>query len=524
MTRLTRFVAGPIGWAGLALVCGVPLAYAVAMTPEIDSSVLLSARSAKLMLNSLLVALGSAGIACVFGAPVGFAVGGLRSRGEQILACAAAVPFLLPPYASAMAWIEIVGTSGFAAQSAGRSLGWLYSPVGAAWVLGTGYLTIPAAAVVLAVRSGAFSAVAPARLARGGTAVVLRVLLPAARPYLGVAAAVVFLLSLSEFAVPSLLQVAVYPVEIHTEMAVNYDAGRALVLSLPLLFTGSIVLCAIGLRLSRVHAPLGEENRGSSLEPYSPAARTWIAALAWAVIVVTTLPVLVVLVLRTESLDALYEAWSTAGPEMQASAGVGMIGATVATVLAFFILNSTGRRAWRVVAIAIAFAPFLMPGPAVAIALVAAWNHADWRAAVYDGPQILVLACAARFTAISVAVIAASRVSQAREWDEAARVFGVPAWRRLRNIALPAAAPAMVAAWGVVFVLASREADAGVLVAPPGFTTIAVRLLALMHYGPSAVVAGLSLLLIALTIAAAATVAVLVRGTIRWVHGTPERP
>jgi putrescine transport system permease protein len=164
-----------------------------------------------------------------------------------------------------------------------------------------------------------------------------------------------------------------------------------------------------------------------------------------------------------------------------------------------------------------------MPGPAVAIAVIAAWNHDGWRSAVYDGPQVLVLACAARLVMVVAIVLAASRASLAREWDEAARVFGVASWRRHLWIALPASAPALIAAWGVAFVLSAREADAGVLVAPPGFTTIAVRLLALMHYGPSASVAGLSLLLVALTIVSAAAVAALAVLTLRWVYGPAHR-
>ena len=93
--------------------------------------------------------------------------------------------------------------------------------------------------------------------------------------------------------------------------------------------------------------------------------------------------------------------------------------------LAFLILNASGRSAARVAACVIVAAPFLMPGPAVAIALIAAWNHAGWRAAVYDGPQILVLAGAARFAAVGVLVLAAAGTSRAREWDDAARVFAV---------------------------------------------------------------------------------------------------
>ncbi len=521
MRRLQRFVLPAFAWLGLAVICGPPIGYAVAIGLHADAWLALDARSGRLMLNSLGVAAGAAAVACILGTPIGIALGRLRTRGERALACAAAVPFLLPPYVSAIAWIDMLGARGLAAQAAGRPLGWLYSPLGASWVLGAGYLTIPAAAVALAARAGAFAGVAPARQVRGGFALIRRIVLPAARPYLVTAAGLVFLIALPEFSVPSLLQVAVYPVAIHTEFAVNYDAGRALALSLPVMVTGIIVLVAMAAHLRRAARPLGESANSPVALPVPLRRAAFVSA--YAALGIATLPVLVALVLRARSLTAFSDAWTTAGTEVRASAGVGAVTATLVVAIAFLLTQSFSRARGRAIATAIFALPFLMPGPAVAIALIAAWNHAGWRAAVYDGPQILVLACAARLLAAGAVVIAASRVSRAREWDEAARVFGVSSWRRQAWIALPAAAPALVVAWAIVFVLSSREADAGVLVAPPGFTTISVRLLALMHYGPSEVVAALSLLLVAISIVSAALLAALGWGTLRWVYGATQR-
>lgn len=522
MTRLTRFGPIAIGWVGLVVVCGVPAAYAIAMAANADTWPVFDARSARLLLNSFAVAGGSALVASAIGAPIGIALGAVRTRGERALACAAAVPFLLPPYVSAMAWIEIFGAHGFAARASGVSLGWLYSPAGAACVLGAGYVTIPAAAMAVAARSGAFAGVGAARHARSAIAVLRRIVLPAARPYLLVAGALVFLLSLSEFAVPSLLQVAVYPVQIHTEFAANYDAGRALALSMPVGFLGLTVLAITTASLTRMPRPLGEVARMETGNDLSRRTKLTSFTLAYTALGLVTAPVVAVLAWRTESVRALYDAWTTAGDEVQASAAISAGAATVVVTLAL-LTSHAGRTIGRWAAYSIATISFLIPGPAVAVALIAAWNHDGWRAAIYDGPQILVLACASRLVVVAAIVLAATRASHAQEWEDAARVFGVGAWRRYLRIGLPASLPALVAAWGVAFVLSAREADAGVLVAPPGFTTIAVRLLALMHYGPSAAVAGLSLLLVALTILSAGVVAAVAGLTLRWVYGAAQR-
>jgi iron(III) transport system permease protein len=522
VNRAYQFLAVTVLWIGLALVCGVPLAYATAGVLDVDLWRAFDGRSARLLLNSVLLAGGSAVVACLIGAPVGFALGGLRTRSERLLACAAAVPFLIPTYVAAIAWIEIAGTHGVAAQALGNSHGWIYSPLGAAWVLGAAHLTVPAAAVVLAAYSGALSGVGPARHARDGWAVFRRIVLPAVWPYLVAAGALVFLFNLAEFAVPSLLQLSVFPAEIHTQFVVDYDPGPALATSAPVVGVGLLVLIATALYLRRAAPPLGQRVHVDVSGLPSGCQRTFSIA-AWIVLLVTAgFPVLA-LVRRAESLQSLRDAWATAGPEWTATVSVGAATSTACVVVAFLVVHGTMRASLRTAAAFVASLTLLLPGSAIAITLIEAWNRPGIRGAVYDGPAIVVLACAARWLAVAVVVLAVVRVSRAREWTDAARVFGVPSWRRIVAIALPAAAPALILAWAAVFVLSARESEASALVAPPGFTTLAVRLLALTHSGPNTVVAGLSLLLVSVTIGIAALLAGIVWGTLRWVYGAPVR-
>jgi iron(III) transport system permease protein len=524
MRTAARFIPGGLASLSVVLVCGVPIAYALLDLVRADAMTALEPRMLRLAANSLAVAGGSALVACVLGVPIGFALGDLRAWSERVLACTVAVPSLMPPYVTALAWIELTGARGIAAQTARGPLALLYSPAGAAWILGTSCLAIPAAAVVLAARSGALSGVDPARHARAPLPVLRRIVWPAVRPYVIAAGTLVFVFSLADFAVPSLLQVAVYPVEVHARFAAYYDTAGALVAAAPVVVAGLVLFAALAWYLRRVPRPLGERSAADAMAGLPAALRR---AFFWAscgVLLVTALLPLVAVIHRAESIAALSAAWATAGPELRASSLVGAASATLATAIAFVLFQSSQRAYLFVPAVAMAALTFLMPGPAVAVALIGAWNHAGWRATVYDGPQVLVLACTARLLMVALIVLAAARASRPREWEEAARVSGVDAWRRHLWIALPASAPALVAAWGIVLVLSSREADAGALVAPPGFTTIAVRLLALMHYGPSSTVAGLALLLVSLTIGAALLVAGTLWASRRWLYGSIARP
>lgn len=519
MTRIARHVPAGLAWGALAVVCVVPVAFAAASLLRLEAWPRFDERSVRLLMNSFGVSGGASIAACLLGVPAGFAVSRAGSRGERALACLVAASFLIPPYVAAVAWIDLTGAGGWVASAPGL----IYSVGGAAWVLGASYLAIPAAAVVLAARSGAFAGVAPARQTRGSLAILSHVLVPAVRPYGVGAAALVFLIAFAEFSVPSLLQVAVYPVEIHTRFASDYDVPSAIAASMPVVLTGFVVLIAVAMYLRRAARPLGELATADSRVGLPRALRNAFTTVACGALSVAVLLPMAALVRRAESFAALREAWTTAGPEIQSSAELGAVTATLAVVVAFLLAGHSSAKPFRLFAAGLAALTFLMPGPAIGIALIEAWNHADWRASVYDGPPILVLACAARLLAVGIVVIAVSRVSQAREWEEAARVAGVPSWRRQLWIALPASAPSLVAAWAVVFVMSSREADASLLVAPPGATTLAVRLIALMHYGPSAVVAGLALLMIGLGLASALGLSGFVWGLNRWLHGPPLR-
>jgi iron(III) transport system permease protein len=105
---------------------------------------------------------------------------------------------------------------------------------------------------------------------------------------------------------------------------------------------------------------------------------------------------------------------------------------------------------------------------------------------------IAVLACAARFVFVGIAGADAALARLKPEFDEAAALSGASWQRRALGIDIPLSLPWLAGIWGLSFLLAFGEVDATLLVMPPGVTTLPVRILGLMHYGPSQLVAALS--------------------------------
>jgi iron(III) transport system permease protein len=154
-------------------------------------------------------------------------------------------------------------------------------------------------------------------------------------------------------------------------------------------------------------------------------------------------------------------------------------------------------------------APFLVSGPVLAISLIAIWNRPGPLGMVYDSVLILVFACAARFTFFAERGVSAALSELQPRLTEAAYVFGIPWWRQATGILLPLTWPVTFGVWGLGFVFSMGEIDATALLCPPGRTTLTMRIFSLMHYGPSPMVAALSVMVVALILLSGGSVALL---------------
>lgn len=478
-------------------------------------SVMSEGRHWTLLRNSLGIAGGTALLATLLGAVAGFALEYVGIPGRRVFSALTAVPFLIPSYVSALAWIDLLGQHGLAALlgdtspggGAGRHID-AYNILGVILVQSLSLYPIVALSTILAIRRLDRKVEEAAELAVGRGRVFLAVTLPLLAPGILSGALFVFLLGLVGFAVPSLLQVSVYPVEIYSRFNAFYDLQGAAALSVPLVVCGLGAL-AVWLRFVR---PKLHRLAGVPRERVAPAAARSAglraSALAFTVLLLiasAALP-LAVLFHRALPLQSFAQAWQTAQSEIAASLTLAASGATCLCLLGFAMayLVRCRMRGWSAASLAVL--PFLVSGPVLGVALIAIWNHPGAPALVYDGMAVVVLACVGRFLFFAHHGIALAMREVHRRWEEAATVAGVPWWRQVMSLFVPYLAPALIGAWGLAFLFCMTELDATVLVCPPGFTTLPVRLFTLMHYGPGRLVAALSLIFVSLILAAAVLV------------------
>jgi len=478
-------------------------------------TILSSARQWGLLRNTLMIAAGATILATLLGAACGWALERFDVPGRKWLAGLLALPLLIPPYVNAIVWADLLGRQGllrFGLDVTASSVSTALSPytvAGVILVLSLSYFPIVSLATAAAFRRYDPRVEEPARLAMGGGRVFRSIAFPLIAPSILSGALLVFVLSLVEFAVPSLLQVNVYAVEIYGRFSATYEFAQAAAQAMPLLLCGVAALAAWMLYIRPRQGRLaGRAPRTDRIR--KGGGQAWAAAgLCLGIVALAVVLPLAVMVQRSMPAGSYLDVWKTAREEMASSLLLAALSATVLTGLAFAMGLLARARHRSACAYPAALLGFLVSGPLLGIGLILVWNRPAPFALVYDTPIVLVLACAARFLFFAYCAIDAALRDLPLRLDEAAAVAGVPWRRRAGTILLPLVSPALFGVWGLAFVLSLRELDAAVLVTPPGWTPLSVRLFSLMHYGPGRLVAALSVVTVMLVMAAAAMTALM---------------
>jgi iron(III) transport system permease protein len=185
------------------------------------------------------------------------------------------------------------------------------------------------------------------------------------------------------------------------------------------------------------------------------------------------------------------------------------VGATVAAALAWALAWLSRKPGpWRVVTAFAAALALAVPGPVAGMALVFAYRSIP---VVYDSAAMVVLAAVSRTFPFAFLVVWPQIRALPPEYLDAVTVDGLSPSAIIRRIALPLTRGAIVASWGVAFVLALGELPATNLVTPPGLTPISVVIWSLLHTGVESHLAGVVLVDLA-AVALAGSVAALAVG------------
>jgi iron(III) transport system permease protein len=132
---------------------------------------------------------------------------------------------------------------------------------------------------------------------------------------------------------------------------------------------------------------------------------------------------------------------------------------------------------------------------------------------VYSSQWIIVVTYIARFAPVAALMLAAGVRQISTSSEHAAEVAGASWTRTFGGIILPQLRTSLVATWVVSFIFCFGELGATILVAPPGESTLPVRVYTLIANTPSSEVASLALMQVWITTVPLVLLSVFLRTT-----------
>jgi len=467
------------------IVCVLPLLYmlssAVAtLRDAVSDGALLDSRQRRLLSNTMLLGAGTAALATVVGATLGFALARIALPFKAAVRIALAAPAVLPPYVVALAWVYLDG-------------GFAYTLGGAIAALTVVFYPLSMLATEVALRrieprleEAALIMTTPARVLR-------RITLPLAAPSVMSAALVIFVLAISEFSVPGLLRVPVFTTEVFTAFAALYDFGRATMLAIPLLVVSIVVASVAAMLVGGRLIATRRGVRGAPLEAFDAWRTAIVVVIVLWLFAAVVLPVTALAREAGRSVSVLAVVRDS-GDAIVNSLSLALAGASAVTMLGVCVGYARARARATVGAVLDAcwIVLFTVPSTVVGIGLIGIWNRPAL-GDVYGSSAMLVLGYLARFAPVAALVVAATVRSVPESHEEAAAAAGAGWLRTMGRVVLPQIRIGLLAVWVIAFILAFGEIGTSILVAPPGESTLPIRVYTLTANAPPGHVAALAL-------------------------------
>ncbi len=425
----------------------------------------------------------------------------LPARG--VISWLAPLPLAVPPYIGALVYQILLAPGGMLPNLLGiGSLPVsLYSVWGAAWVLGLftyPYLYLLVSAALERTNPSLEEAARAAGLAQ--RQVLLRTTLPLLRPALLAGALIVFLYGWADFGVVSLLRVRTLTTIIYDYLQGTLDWALPAALSI-LLTAITILMLLLQVRI------LGRAAYTQIVSAAKPPAQLTLGIWRWpallyalAVLTLSLLLPLGLLAYQASRLPATTALAFVLGqwPFFLNSLWTAVIGASLALLIALGVGWLEGRRPTQPVS-GLFQIGYAIPGTVLGLGM-AGFVHAalPW---IYATPLALVLAYLVLYITPACQAVKAAIAQLHPSLEEAARSLGRSPLATFWSVTLPLIRPGLLGGWILVFVLSMRELAATLIVRPPGFDTLPVRIwIYAMDVGPEPRAATLALALV-LTIA-----------------------
>ncbi|NOY42230.1 MAG: iron ABC transporter permease [Planctomycetes bacterium] len=494
---------------------------------------LASARLRGLLLNSTLLAAGTLVVSLPLGTLLAVAVVKTSMPGRRLVEGLLGALLFIPLYVHAAAWQAALGHGGWLVTGKGATI-WFTGWTASIWVHGFAAIPWVVLFVAAALRSVRPELEEESLQDASSWQVLKGVSLRGALSGIIAAALWVAVICFGEIAVTDLFQVRTFAEEIYTAanlgvLASSTGMAGMVLEDVPQLANGDlwvgtgVVVALVLAALAAVWSWLPATDAVSTSAEWVWELRSgrWGVALATGFVIVGMVGVPAASLLSkagatTEQVDnEIVRGWSAGKSgkmvvgsfwehrrEWGWSLAIGSVAVVAATLVGGVLAWALRKGSLPMLPITLLLALGLsVPGPLLAVWLIGILNHPDdsmlWPLTWCYNHTILAPTLVQFFRALPLATLLmwSQFASVSQDVLDSAASEGAGWWRQLLAIVLPLRWAAVVAAAGMAMIVAVGDLTATLLVAPPGVSTLPMRIFGLLHYGSEDRVSALCLAL-----------------------------
>jgi len=402
------------------------------------------------------------------------------------------LPLLLPSYVICVAWNDVWFFAGVR-----KNL--IYSLPAVVFILTTIYTPLAAFIIQASLKNITAGVEEAGMMITSYKKVFFKIVLPLLRPALFSSFTLIFILSLSEFAVPSFLAVPVLVTEIFTQFSAFYNYSLAATQSLILTAICLLLLFPERKYLTKEHFFAFDKKafRFRTIE-----LRNKNVPLILAILYIILTVVVPVAFLTTQTFSragtSFLEIVIMLLPSLKDSLLIAIAGALIVTLMGLIFSWLMVQFKFRFLQTMLLFV-FAVPAIVTGVSLILFYNTPLLNF-IYSSILIILIAFAARFLYISVKIISDSLQLIPVSYTDAACVMGARPFYIFRKITLPLLGEALFTSFFIILIFCLNELSTVIMMYPPGTSLLPITIFTRTANAPQHLVSGMSLIALLFTI------------------------
>ena len=314
--------------------------------------------------------------------------------------------------------------------------------------------------------------------------VFFKIILPKLLPYVTAMGAVIFVLSITDYTIPSLFQVNVYAMEIFSDYSASGQSTHSLYLSLPPITTASAVIILFFAPLGRISQPM-KSREGISIR-YSKGLNT----AGKIAVLILILQIILPLLSLVSYVGAFFKDFVPAFKELFNSMITGAVTVLIIIPLSFglALLLSKTAGVKKLLLMLVAILPLSVPGALTGIAVLKFFSD-TFLYVLRDSVFFPAFGMAVRYMPYALLIQYGCYIRMDRERIDAAYLLQKRKGEAFFKVKLAMMAPGIMITSAAVFLLSLGDVGTILMLMSAGREPLSVKIYNYLHYGQSEAVA-----------------------------------